>query len=490
MATETQKDAFANIDVSIEKAGRKIILPNDPREMTEDEAITALKRKKEQQNMTVSIYEEVNAFPLEGAYALMKVLQFKYGWVDSVPTPGFFGPNPPTMVTLETGYDKKTQVIWGSFQVPGVEGTIETNASYKNGRPTFVITGEVKKRYQGEIQALANDVRTFVKNYSLYKGQAVRINTKKNKDGGYSMDLDKPPTFMDVDRVKAEELIFSDDVQALIATNLYTPIEKTELCRKHKVPLKRGILLEGPYGTGKTLTAYVTAKKAVENGWTFIYLDRVAAIKEAIIFAREFSPAVIFAEDVERIVEGDRTTAVDDVLNNIDGLDSKGQEIICVFTTNHVDQINKAMLRPGRLDAVITVAPPDAKAAEKLVRFYSQGLIAANDDLTAAGKELKGQIPATIREVVERSKLAAIGRTAEGEEIRLTGEDVRVSAIGMKNHIKVMNPPEKPVYSDEEKLGIMMGLVMRKADEGFYDSFDTTTVDNDVTVEVTETTVQ
>jgi SpoVK/Ycf46/Vps4 family AAA+-type ATPase len=78
----------------------------------------------------------------------------------------------------------------------------------------------------------------------------------------------------------------------------------------HKVPLKRGVLLEGPYGTGKTLTAFVTAKKCVENGWTFIMLDRVAALKEALTFARMYAPAVVFAEDIDRSVEGERTVGL------------------------------------------------------------------------------------------------------------------------------------------------------------------------------------
>src|SRR5262249_9702485 len=112
----------------------------------------------------------------------------------------------------------------------------------------------------------------------------------------------------------------------------------------------------------KTLTAYVTAKKSSSNNWTFIYLDRVAGLHEAFRFAKQYAPSVIFAEDIDRAVNGDdRTTDIDDVLNTIDGIESKGGEIITILTTNHVDQINRAMLRPGRLDAVISIQAPDAE---------------------------------------------------------------------------------------------------------------------------------
>lgn len=459
VSTAKSENPFKNRDTEIVKQGTKIILPNDPREMTEDEAIEQLMRKKEQAEMDVSIHEEIDCFPLEGAYALMKCLEAKYGWVNSVPTPGFFGPQPPTMVTLQTAYGEYTQVIWGDFQVPGVKGRIKTSAMHKQNQPIFVISGVVRKKHQEEIKQLANMVREFVKSNSLYKGKAIKLVTEKDGDS-YSVDMNNPPEFINLLRVNEAELVFSDDVMYQIDTNLFTPIEKTELCREHRVPLKRGVLLEGPYGTGKTLTAFVAAKKAVANGWTFIYLDRVTAIKEALLFARRYAPAVIFAEDIERVVSGGRNVSVDDVLNNIDGIDSKNQEILTVFTTNHVEKIERAMLRPGRLDAVITVNPPNAQAAEKLIRVYAKELISAEENLAPAGKELTGQIPAVIREVVERSKLFAISRLKTGDQLTLTGQDIARAAIGMKSHLALLNPKSVPPKTQGEMLADTLGNIV------------------------------
>lgn len=466
LAVQEPKDnAFKNVNVGIDYAGTKIILPNDPRQMTNNEAIDALKRRAAQDEMEVSIFEEIDCFPLEGAYALTRVLEKRFGWVNTEikKAKSFFEQDkPPVMVTLEVGYKQTAQVFWGEFSVPGIVGRFSTGVQETREGYRFAITGTVKKKHQQEIMEIANETRNFVLQNSLYKGKAVRINTYEDpKTGNLKVDLNNPPTFMDVSTVNENELTFSKEVEYQVQTSLWTPIEKTKECRQWGVPLKRGILLEGSYGTGKTLAAFVTAKKAVNNGWTFIYLDRVAALKDVLIFARKFAPAVVFAEDIERVVQGGRSVKVDDVLNTIDGIDSKGQEIISIFTTNHVEKLERAMLRPGRLDAVITVSPPDKEAAEKLIRIYSKGLIGENEDLASAGKELEGQIPATIREVVERSKLYAIGRLQDGDTMKLTGEDVRRAAVGIKSHIALMNPPQE---SKEITLKDIIGTVVAAVD--------------------------
>jgi transitional endoplasmic reticulum ATPase len=68
-------------------------------------------------------------------------------------------------------------------------------------------------------------------------------------------------------------------------------------------------------------------------------------------------------------------------LNEIDGVESKGKELITILTSNHAENINQAMLRPGRLDAVLSIQAPDAFAAEKLIRLYARGLILERESL-------------------------------------------------------------------------------------------------------------
>lgn len=444
---------FTHTDVGVKREGVKLILPET---MTYEMGIDILKRKIKEEQTTVAVHETVETYPLDGAYALMQVLKDRYGWAQAVATPGFFGDNPPAMMSLEVGPGKFEQVIWGGFIVPGVEGRLETGATRKDGRFIFAIQGEVKQRYRDEIKKLADHVRDYVKVKSVYKGKAIRL---KTTDAG-DLDARQPPTFLDLSRVNEEELTFSAELAAQVQTNLFTPIEYTEECRRYKIPLKRGVLLEGKYGTGKTLTAFVTAKKAERNGWTFLYLDRVSGLKSAINFAQQYGPAVIFAEDIDRAMEGGRTVKIDDILNQIDGIDSKGQELITILTSNHVENINKAMLRPGRLDAVLSIVPPDAKACEKLIRLYGRDLVAEGEDLTKVGEALAGQIPATIREVMERSKLAAIPRHQNGEALTLIASDLLIAAHEMKSHLALMAPKDEKGKTSEEMIGIAIKEVL------------------------------
>jgi SpoVK/Ycf46/Vps4 family AAA+-type ATPase len=213
------------------------------------------------------------------------------------------------------------------------------------------------------------------------------------------------------------------------------PLKHTAACRANKVPLKRGILLEGKYGTGKSLTARVTAKVATDHGWTFIMLNRSQGLKQAIEFARAYQPCVIFAEDIDRAADRENED-VNDLVNLLDGLITKNMEMMVVLTTNFIDKIDRSLLRPGRFDAVISIDAPDAETSAKIVRAYAGPLLAADADLTEVGETTAGMIPASIREVVERAKL---GMLTEGRD-NIAPNDLLASALGMQRHMALLNP--------------------------------------------------
>lgn len=451
-------------DYTIVKSGTEIILPI---KMTEAEAITVLQRKLQEAESDLAIREEVHAFPLEGVYAFAKALKEKYGWAQAVPEKSFFGDLPPTVLTLEIGYHQTTQVVWGVFKVPGIAGHLKAEVGSFNGMPIFIIGGVTKQKHKEEIHQIAERTRQIVRENSIYKGQAIRLKDKKEGNNIF----DKAPSFMDISNVNEEELVFTQELMEQVTTNLWTPIEKTEFCRQNRIPMKRGILLEGPYGTGKTLTAYVTAKKCVQNNWTFIYIDKITQLKEALQFASQYSPACIFAEDLDRVTSGERDLSMDEILNTIDGVESKGSEIITILTTNFVEKIDKAMLRPGRLDAVLSIQAPDAAAVNKLLTIYGRGILEEGTDLTEAAKELQGQIPAVIREVIERSKLYAINRS-NSAQVKLVGEDLLHAAKGIKHHLQLMKPKVSGVLTPEEQLGTSLKELVKQGFNGTHEKVE------------------
>jgi ATPase family associated with various cellular activities (AAA) len=438
---ETEKAKKVNwdkLDMKVQHAGRIITLPQDPAKMPIKTAIATLQRLQHDEETEVRVHEIIDAFPLDAAVAFVKAMQRLYGWASPVAVPGFFGPKPPSYLGVKVGKNKEdiVQCPIGGFMLPGVSKTIETGI-YSGGRQ-FIIHGVVLQKEKGIILELATETRRIVEAESIYRGKAVRLQVDENGD----FDISNPPEFMDTSGVTEQSLVFSDDITSQINTNILVPIKHTALCKKNKIPLKRGILLEGPYGTGKSLTAAMVAQCCEQNGWTFILLSRVQGLRAALEFANRFSPAVVFAEDIDRIAEN-RDEATNDLINTIDGVVSKRSEIMTILTTNFAEKLNPVILRPGRLDAVISLKAPDMETAKKLIRHYAGNLLPKDANLDGSANELSGQIPASIRECVERAKLGMIGR---GDN-KLSDNDVLIAAQTMKNHLALLNK-DNAVKSD------------------------------------------
>jgi len=111
------------------------------------------------------------------------------------------------------------------------------------------------------------------------------------------------------------------------------------------------------------------------------------------------------------------------------------------------------MLRPGRLDTVVSVRAPDKEAALRLVKMYAGDLLDPNYDLDQShvGNLLANEIPAIIREVVERSKLAALRRNSDQDNVSLTPEDIEITAKSMKSHMNLLKTQEPDNRSEREK---------------------------------------
>lgn len=429
-----KKSAWDKLDVPIEHSGRAITLPGDPGKMPLEKAVEALQRKIADENQEFAVHEVIEAYPLDAAVAFTKAMTKLYGWASPQTVMTFFGPKPPQMLSVKTGKEDTdvVQCPMGAFKLPGVEQLVQTviGPYGKNCMLAFLVHAKIMKKDKHILLELVTEARRIVKEESIYRGKAIRLSV--NDDG--EPDMENPPIFMDVSDTDESSLIFDADIQSQIDNNVLVPIKQTALCRKHKIPLKRGILLEGPFGTGKSLTARMTANACENNGWTFVLLDKVQGLKAALEFANRYSPAVVFAEDIDRVAS-ERDEAANDLINTIDGVVSKKSEIMIILTTNFAEKLDPVIVRPGRLDAVISLRAPSDEAVKRLMVAYGGKLLPKDADLTKAAKELSGQIPASIRECVERAKLGMIGRGAAA----LNDDDLVIAAKTMKNHLALLN---------------------------------------------------
>lgn len=453
-AQKTLKGKVAVDVAEIKHHGAQLVLPEG---MSLDGAIDLIKRRKEWETQTVRVMEEVDCFVWDGANALSDVLEQAYGWVPTA--------RGNSSINVEVSYGVTKAVPWGSFDLPGVDARVDCGYTRKNGRVIFQLEAKVTRAHEHHIKELFAKVQARVKTHSIYRGKAIKLRLRD--ENGEMLDL-PVVEFINTASINPSALIYSDDVMQQVETNLFTPIRRVHDLIANDIPVKRGVLLAGTYGTGKTLAATVASRIAVDTGVTYIYIPHADELADAVQLAKQYqSPAaVIFCEDVDRVLAGNRTQSMDDILNIVDGIDTKDSRIIVVLTTNDLKGINPAMLRPGRLDGVVEVTPPDAKAVEKLIRLYAGDAMDPAADLTAAGTELAGNIPATIAEVVKRAKLAQMSLGQAGDPLgKLDGTGLLIAAKSMSGQLKLL--AERIAADEEEKtippLEQSMGAIVMSA---------------------------
>jgi transitional endoplasmic reticulum ATPase len=459
--SNTLKDAVKAASVAqIVYHGEQVTLPVG---MGIDAAIDLLQRRKAYEGEKVVMRESFDVFPWDGAHALDAVLTRKYGWSPAQASPGMFGPTPPQLMAIEVAPGVKKNIAWGDFGLPNVSGVVKTSYTHREGRIVFEVIAQILRKDEATIKDLFDAVRKETETNSIYRGKAIKIRFRD--ESGEKLQMPEP-RFLNTEDVDESLLVYPDSVQRAIHTNLFTPITRVHDCIANNIPVKRGVLLGGTFGTGKTLAAKVASKLAVRAGITYVYVPRADELSDAIEFAKQYqSPAcVVFCEDIDRVASGERSVAMDDVLNIIDGIDTKSANIIVVLTTNNLPSINPAMLRPGRLDAVIEVLAPDQKAVERLLRLYGGKTISEGADLSKAGALLAGNIPAVIAEVVKRAKLAQLALQKTGTAVEEITEDALIDAAEtMSAQVNLLRKCAEEEHAVKEPTlhDVMQGIVAK-----------------------------
>jgi transitional endoplasmic reticulum ATPase len=434
--------------INVVRHGEALVVPES---MDLLKAAAALERQHEAEEEIVFFQHDIRVFPWEGALALKQALTEVFGYAEHLGSWGWFGRNPPQEIAVEIGPNETIKVPFGQFAFPLAK---DNDSEYfvmghdkVDGMVVFQLAGYVRRKYLPQVDKVVAKVKEIVDAKPLYKGKA------------FTIDFAAKPVpairFVDLSGIDVTEIVFTQELTNLIADNILTPIKHTEAVKAAGIPLKRGVLLAGPYGTGKSLLARGIAKTAQENGWTFLYLKEATQLPQAIHFAKQYQPTVIFAEDIDRTVSGERTSEMDKILNTLDGIDTKTTQVMVVLTTNHLDQINQAMLRPGRLDVILKVTPPDAEAVQRLIGVYAKGRLEIGTDLSEAGRLLDGYTAAVVREVVERAKLMTISRTGSAVAL-MTGDDVVRSAQTMVQQQNLLR--REPVKLPEWHNGFIQAI--------------------------------
>lgn len=125
------------------------------------------------------------------------------------------------------------------------------------------------------------------------------------------------------------------------------------------------------------------------------------------IIDRSGHGALIFVEDIDQVTRGDRDAAMQDILNTLDGGDTKDMNVISLFTTNHIELIEPTFLRGKRIGTVISMGFLDAETAlDFMQQSFKIGDYVISEDLTDVCKliEASNIAPAFMAEIVEAVK--------------------------------------------------------------------------------------
>ncbi len=188
----------------------------------------------------------------------------------------------------------------------------------------------------------------------------------------------------------------------------------------------RGVLLYGPPGTGKTMLARAVAAQAgvdffAASGSSFVemFVGRGAArIRRLFKEARKSGRAVIFIDELDAIggargAGGDggtseREQALNQLLVELDGFERDPGTVIVVAASNHVDKLDHALLRPGRFDRQVLVAPPDRTGREAILKAHAKGKPLGPDlDLADVSRKTTGMTGAQLANALNEAAIIA-----------------------------------------------------------------------------------
>lgn len=431
---------------TIERTGNKIVIPEF---MGYEDAVKAIQKHMEEMESVVVQQEEFVGHPNDTLHAFYRGVKDVFGdlvGTEDVVQVFIFSMKVPGMSRqIQVGYDEYMSVPYGKLEVPGLPVEIHAQVEDMNDPMQSIlhVSFEYKKKYQPLVTMVTKAAREWLRDKSIFLGKAI----------------DSKFEFINLDQAPLDRIVYSTDEEHKLEAELFNILRKREELIEAQRSVKRTVLLSGNYGTGKTLTALKAAVESHQNGWTFIQVRPTDSIVTAIEFAKRYQPCVVFFEDVDQVTHGERDQDMNEVLNTVDGMLNKDAEVMVILTTNRVNRIEKAMIRPGRIDTMIEMGFIDEQAILGHVAVQLGDQLEGELDGPALVEASRGYTPAFVVEALNKCWLYALQRTGDTGS-KIVNDDI---VFALKN----LRPQYDIMMGEQEKdeLGAAEQFVANIADK-------------------------
>jgi cell division protease FtsH len=236
--------------------------------------------------------------------------------------------------------------------------------------------------------------------------------------------------------------------------------------RKLGATVPKGVLLHGPPGTGKTLLAKAAATEAnakffAQSAASFVEMFvglGAARIRRLFRVARKARPAIIFIDELDAVgatrgndISGEKDQTLNQLLVEMDGFGGT-DEVVVIAASNLIEKLDPALLRPGRFDRQIYVAPPDMAGREAILKVHSRDKPLRDVDLELVARQTAGLTGADLANICNEAAIfagragrdyiliadfqAALERVVAGMESRrvMTDDEKRIIAYHEAGH--------------------------------------------------------